>query len=111
MTAPREPRVTDAQIRAWQGTGHSYKLIAAEMAEWARGKERGTALPDNSKFGRDLDVAVSVDTYRQAKRFLVAAGVLETSGGPFQVALPGFRPVVACWPMTAAAIQDQPLQS
>jgi hypothetical protein len=78
--------ITDAQISSWRATGHPYKLIAAEIATWARVKERGTALPDNSEFGRDLDVTVSPKTYRRAKTFLVAQGVLEASDGPHYVA-------------------------
>ncbi len=84
---------TDAQLRSWLGSGKRYQLIAAEMARWAAGKERGTALPDNSEFGRDLDVTVSVDTYWRAKRFLVTQGVLSINDGPYQVALPSSRPV------------------
>lgn len=86
MTAPGV-RPTPEQVRSWRYTGHPYKLIAAEMAEWAAGKERGTALPGDEAFGRDLDITVSRDTYRRARRFLVAQGVLEAGGGPCQVAL------------------------
>lgn len=55
-----------------EGHRYPYKLLAAEMAEWADGKERGTVLPDNSVFGRDLDVVVGPSTYQRAKRFLAA---------------------------------------
>jgi hypothetical protein len=96
MTAPRASKPTEAQIRAWRDTGHLYKLIAAEMAEWAAGKERGTALPDNDQFGRDLDDTASPSTCQRAKRFLVRQGVLETNDGPHYVALPkDSRPAVS----------------
>jgi hypothetical protein len=85
MTAPGV-RPTPEQVRSWRYTGHPYKLIAAEIAEWAAGKERGTALPDDETFGRNLDVTVSRDTYRRARRFLVAQGVLDAGDGPCQVA-------------------------
>jgi hypothetical protein len=49
MMAPRGPKATEAQIRAWRDTGHPYKLLAAEIAERAADKERGTALPDNDQ--------------------------------------------------------------
>lgn len=82
----RPPKPTEAQIRGWKYTGHPYKLIAAEMAEWAAGKERGTALPENDQFGRDLNATPSPSTYVRAKRFLVTQGVLETNDGPHYVA-------------------------
>ena len=37
--APRGPKATEAQIRAWRDTGHPYKLLAAEIAERAADKE------------------------------------------------------------------------
>jgi hypothetical protein len=77
---------TAEQVRSWRVPGYPYKLIAAEIAEWVAGKERGTALPDSAEFGRDLDVVVSAGTYQRAKRFLAAQGVLEASGGPYHVA-------------------------
>ena len=77
---------TAEQVRSWRATGHAYKLIAAEIAEWAQGKERGTAVPDDSALGRDLDVAVSAGTCRRARRFLAAQGVLEARDGPYCVA-------------------------
>jgi hypothetical protein len=76
-----------ARIRSWLGSGKPYQLLAAEIAAWAAGKERGTALPDNSEFGRDLDVTVGPTTYRRAKQFLVAQGVLSADDGAYQVAL------------------------
>jgi hypothetical protein len=76
------PKPTPEQVKAWRGTGHTYELVAAEIAEWAEGKERGTILPDNEFFGIDA----SVSTYRRAKRFLAVQGVLNTNDGPYQVA-------------------------
>jgi hypothetical protein len=78
MTAPGKPEVTEGQIRAWRDSGHPYKLIAAAVAEWAAGKERGTVLPDDGFFG----IEASGRTYQRARVFLAAQGVLEASGGP-----------------------------
>jgi hypothetical protein len=78
--------ITDAQVSSWRASGKSYQVIAAEIAVWARGKERGTVLPDNEAFGRRLSIDASPSTYRRAKLYLVALGVLSTSDGPFQVA-------------------------
>jgi hypothetical protein len=83
MAAPGERRVTEDQIRAWKGSGHPYKLIAAAIAEWAAGQERGTVLPDDGFFG----IEASVSTYQRARTFLVAQGVLEAYGGARYVAL------------------------
>lgn len=55
-------KVTDTQLREWEYTGHPYKLIAAAIAEWAAGRERGTALPDNEFFG----IEASPSTYKNA---------------------------------------------
>jgi hypothetical protein len=74
---------TPEQVRAWRGSGHPYKLIAAAIAEWAADKELGTILPDNEFFG----IEASERTYRRAKTFLVTQGVLSTNHGLFQVAL------------------------
>jgi hypothetical protein len=79
-------KATDAQVGAWRASGKTYQVIAAEIAVWARGKERGTVLPDDQVFGRQLNIDTSPSTYRRAKMFLVAQGVLSTSDGPFQVA-------------------------
>jgi hypothetical protein len=86
MPGVRPP--TPEQVRSWRGTGHPYKLIAAAIAEWAAGRERGTVVPDDGFFG----IEASGSTYQRAKRFLVEQGVLRTSDGPFQVALQGSRP-------------------
>jgi hypothetical protein len=67
-------KATDDQLHSWRGSGKTYQVIAAEIATWAASKERGTALPSNDEFGRDLRVVVGPDTYRRARRFLVAQG-------------------------------------
>jgi hypothetical protein len=77
---------TDAQVTSWRGSGKAYQKIAAEIAEWARGQERGSVLPDNEVFGRKADVEASPSTYKRAKQFLVTHGVLEANDGPFYVA-------------------------
>jgi hypothetical protein len=77
---------TDAQVTSWRGSGKSYQKIAAEIAVWARGQERGSVLPDNEVFGRKAGVEASPGTYTRAKQFLVTHGVLGTSDGPFCVA-------------------------
>lgn len=77
---------TDAQVTSWRGSGKAYQKIAAEIAEWARGQERGSVLPDNEVFGHQADVEASPSTYKRAKQFLVTHGVLETNDGPFYVA-------------------------
>ncbi|MCW2930960.1 MAG: hypothetical protein JWM19_1922 [Actinomycetia bacterium] len=82
---------TLGQVSSWRATGYPYKLIAAAIAEWAAGKERGTVLPDDEFFR----IEASASTYKRAKRFLATQGVLETSDGPFQVALQDSRPAVS----------------
>ena len=77
---------TDAQVTSWRGSGKTYQKIAAEIAEWARGQERGSVLPENEVFGRKADVEASPSTFNRAMQFLVAQGVLETNDGPFYVA-------------------------
>jgi hypothetical protein len=77
---------TDAQVTSWRGSGKAYQKIAAEIAEWARGQERGSVLPENEVFGHKADVEASPSTYKRAKQFLVTHGVLETNDGPFYVA-------------------------
>jgi hypothetical protein len=71
---------TDAQVRSWLGSGKQYQIIAAGIANWATGKERGTALPDDDEIGRRLDFVASDSTYRRAKVFLVTQGVLLHEG-------------------------------
>jgi hypothetical protein len=82
MTQPGVRPAPD-QVREWRDTGHTYKLIAAAIAEWADGKERGTVLPDDQSFG----IEASGSTHKRAKKFLVTQGVLEINDGPFYVAL------------------------
>jgi hypothetical protein len=84
MTTPVE--VNEAQIAEWRGTGHPYKVIAAQIAEWALKEGRGTELPDNEFFAGDLDIVASAKTWRTAKQFLAAIGVLYRNDGPWQVA-------------------------
>jgi hypothetical protein len=79
--------VTSIEITSWRASGHPYKLIAAAIAEWAMGRERGTVLPDNEFFG----IEGSPSTYRRAKAFLVTQGVLCTNDGPYQVVLRASR--------------------
>jgi hypothetical protein len=78
--------VTDAQIAEWRGTNHPYKVIAAEIAEWALKQERGTALPGNDFFAVDLGIAASASSWKRAKVFLKTAGVLHQGNGPYEVA-------------------------
>jgi hypothetical protein len=78
-------RVTDAHIVQWRRTRHPYKVIAAEMAEWALGQPRGTELPSNGYFAGDLPIVASASTWKRARGFLVTVGVLE-GDGPFTVA-------------------------
>lgn len=74
MTTPVE--VNDTQIAEWRGTNHPYKVIAAEIAEWALKQDRGTPLPGNDHFAGDLDIVASASTWKRAKPFLAAVGVL-----------------------------------
>ena len=82
-----KPVQVDARLIAqWRGTGHPYKLAAAEMAEWALTQERGTALPDGDFFAGDLPIVTSGSTWKRARTLLVTAGVLRLDGGAYQVA-------------------------
>ena len=83
MTTPVE--VNDAQIAEWRHTGHPYKVIAAAMAEWARGQERGTLLPGNGFFAGDLDIVASASVWKRSRQFLAAVGVLYRNAGPYLV--------------------------
>jgi hypothetical protein len=74
-------QISEVQLRSWRATGYPYKLIAAEIAEWAAGKERGTALPDDAGFGRGLDRVVGPRPFLRAKHLLERHGVLERHGG------------------------------
>lgn len=75
----------DARIAEWRRTGHPYKVIAAEMATWAREQERGTCMPGNGYFAGNLDFAASASTWKRAKVFLRTVGILR-GDGPFEVA-------------------------
>jgi hypothetical protein len=79
-------RVPDQDIAAWRATGHSYKLIAAAMTEWAREQERGSAVPENTYFANRLPVVASPSVYKRARKFLVTQGVLWRTDGPCMVA-------------------------
>jgi hypothetical protein len=81
VTRP-DVKPTPEELRHWRDTRHTYKLIAAAIAEWANGKERCTVLPDDHFFG----IEASGSTYKRAKKFLVTQGVLEINDGPFYVA-------------------------
>lgn len=78
--------VTPAQIAEWRRTRYPYKLVAAEMADWARFQERGTALPGNEFFAGDLGFVASKSTWVRARTFLATTGVLAPIGGPYTVA-------------------------
>jgi hypothetical protein len=78
--------VNTAQIAEWRATNHPYKVIAAEMAEWALSQARGTELPDNDFFAGNLAIVASASSWKRAKVFLAAVGVLYTNDGPYLVA-------------------------
>jgi hypothetical protein len=86
MTAP-----DDAQLAEWRASHKMYERAASVIATWARGKERGTVLPDNSLFQRSLAEITgdepSPSVWKRAKNYLVTQGVLSKVDGPFQVAL------------------------
>ncbi len=79
-------KASDEQVAAWRASGAQYQQIAAVIAVWARDRERGTVLPDNSVSGARLSFEASDSTFKRAKAFLATHGVLSTSDGPFQVA-------------------------
>ena len=79
--------VTDAQIAEWTATGHRYKVIAAQIAEWARKQEPGTVLPNNEFFAGNLPFTASDEPWRRAKIFLAYHGIIQHDDGrPYQVA-------------------------
>jgi hypothetical protein len=78
--------VTAHQLRTWKASSKRYQVIAAAIAEWACEQERGTALPGNYVFTRNLDFEPSIGTIQRAKRFLADQGVLEIAYGPYYVA-------------------------
>jgi hypothetical protein len=77
--------INDTQIAEWRATNHPYKVIAAEMAEWALTQERGTELPANDFFAGDLPIVASPSVWKRAKQFLKACGVLYRTDGPYLV--------------------------
>jgi hypothetical protein len=77
--------VTDAQIAEWRHTGHPYKVVAAEIAEWALKQERGTLVPGNEAFAGELPIVPSRSTWQRARVFLRTVGILR-GNGPFEVA-------------------------
>lgn len=103
MTVPQgAPEVPAGKLREWREDGAVYKKIAAMMAEWAAGKERGTVLPGNAFFARDLDVQAVPRTFYAARKLLVREGVLtrlHADGGPFMAALR-----VPVWPRSPGGI-------
>jgi len=78
--------VSDAQVSEWQASHRMDHQIAAVIAKWARGKERGTALPTRADFARELDFVPSATSYTRAKNLLVRSGVLARNNGRYQVA-------------------------
>lgn len=74
--------VNDTQIAEWRGTNPPYKVIAAAIAEWAIRQDRGTPVPGNDHFAGDLDIVASASTWKRAKTFLAAVGVLNSNDGP-----------------------------
>jgi len=79
-------KATQEQLTSWKGSGRQFEVIAAAIAEWASGQERGTVLPDNRLFEHRLALEASDTTFLRAKRLLATERILETSGGPYYVA-------------------------
>ena len=77
---------SDAQVSEWQASNRMDHQIAAVIAIWARGKERGTSLPSDAEFERALDFVPSSSSYTRAKNLLARLGVLGTGNGPYYVA-------------------------
>jgi hypothetical protein len=89
--------VNDTRITEWRNTGYPCKVIAAEIAEWALKQDRGTLLPGNDLFAGDLGIVASATTWKRARVFLAAVGVLCRNDGPYLVSL-GFPR--CCFPST-----------
>jgi hypothetical protein len=79
-------QVDDRLIAEWRSTGHPYKVIAAQIAEWAIKQEHGTVLPENGFFAGDLAIVASASAWKRAKDFLAAVGVLYRNDGLYLVA-------------------------
>jgi hypothetical protein len=84
MSTPVE--INDDQIAQWRATNYPYKVIAAEIAEWALKQDRRTELPANDHFAGDLPIVASPSTWKRAKVFLAAVGVLYVNDRPYLVA-------------------------
>jgi hypothetical protein len=84
MTTP--VLVDDTLIAEWRATGHPYKLIAAQMAEWALKQERGTLLPLSDFFAGDIGIVASAASWVRARQFLASVGVIYRTNGPYMVA-------------------------
>jgi hypothetical protein len=77
---------SDAQVSEWQASNRMDHQMAASIAIWARGKERGTSLPSNAEFERELDFVPSPSSFTRAKDLLAGLGVLGTGNGPYHAA-------------------------
>jgi hypothetical protein len=84
VTPRQEP--DDTQIAEWKASGHPYKLIAAHIAEWAKGKEHGTLLPGNEEFAGNLPIVAGPGPWKRAKALLAEHGIIYRNDGPYQVA-------------------------
>jgi hypothetical protein len=51
----------------------------------AKGQDRGTFVPGNDFFAGNLAIVASASTWKRAKVFLAAVGVLCASDGPYLV--------------------------
>jgi hypothetical protein len=94
----------EARLRSWLGSEKPYQQLAAEIATWAAGKERGKVLPDNSEFGRDLDVAVGPSTYRASEAVPRDSGRAEHGRWP----LPGRVTPASSSPPDGAEVPSGP---
>lgn len=77
--------VNDTQVAEWRRTGHPYKVVAAEIAEWTLKQERGTVLPGDEFFAGDLPIVASTSTWKRAKTLLVTTGVIRATDRAYQV--------------------------
>jgi hypothetical protein len=84
--APDPSEVTSTRITEWRESGYPYKLVAAEIAEWALKHERGTPVPGNEHFAANLSVTPSAATWKRARTFLAQLGVIRLNSGPDKVA-------------------------
>lgn len=77
---------SDAQVSEWQASNRMDHQIAAVIAIWARDKERGTSLPTDAEFERELDFVPSSGSCKRAKNLLARLGILGTDSGLYYVA-------------------------